>query len=228
MMGRVVTIRALGIQIRLSCLDEHHPLRRHMCPLQIEDIALSDILDLARFALRVLEHALDELRMRQRFPFLRVVVESGLNRLLDRCINLCRCNVAYPKRILGCFARVEWVMALARGCGPPLDQVRIDHQRSRRVEYRHGAIVDHHDVFALTVDRNNLIIYRMDLSLVANVGSQRSVARFHRLAAKQGAGRTRYDGLHSWRKQRVQQCVHRDAFSLWFRSRSRWTHKTST
>ncbi len=104
-----------------------------MGTLQVQNVPLSNILNLARFALRVLEHPLDELSLGQRCPLLRVVVESGQNRVLDRLVELRRCNIAYSKRILDCLARVEWVMALARGCGAPPDQVRLDHQRARRV-----------------------------------------------------------------------------------------------
>ncbi len=124
MMRCVVAIGALGLQVSLSRLDEHHSFRRHVGTLQVQHVPLANILNLARFALRVLKHSLDELSLGQRCPLLRVVVESRLNRVLDRLVELRRCYIAYSKRILGCLARVEWVMALARGCGATPDQVR--------------------------------------------------------------------------------------------------------
>ena len=115
MMSCVVAIGALGLQVSLIGLDEHHPFRSHVGTLQIQHVPLANIRRLARFAVRVLKHSFDELSLGQRCPLLRVVVESGLNRIGDRLIELRRCYIAYPKRILGCLARVEWVTALARG-----------------------------------------------------------------------------------------------------------------
>ena len=102
-------------RVSLRRLDEHHTFRRHVGTLQIQHAPLANIPNLARFAVRVLKHSFDELSLGQRCPLLRVVVESGLNRIGDRFIELRRCYIAYPKRILGCLARVEWVTALARG-----------------------------------------------------------------------------------------------------------------
>ena len=44
-----------------------------------------------------------------------VEAEQLGDRVLDRLVELRRCNIAYSKRILGCLARVEWVM---NGPGP--------------------------------------------------------------------------------------------------------------
>ena len=115
MMSCVVAIGALGLQVSLSRLDEQYPFRRDVGTLQVQHVPLANILNLAHFAVCVLKHSFDELSLGQRCPILRVVVESALNRIGDRLIELRRCYIAYPKQILGCLARVEWVTALPRG-----------------------------------------------------------------------------------------------------------------
>ncbi len=106
----------------------------------------------------------DHILIDQADPFPRMIIQFSLNRIKHSILDLLRRHRTHPKWIIGRLAWFNWSVHVQR-CGITINETCIHNQSARIEVYWHRPVIDHHDILALTIYRQSLVIGGLYLPL---------------------------------------------------------------
>jgi hypothetical protein len=91
---------------------------------------------------------------------MRKLSQTGFNRCTQPFLDIVGRDSAHLEGVSRSSMRVKWYISVRRA-HVAFNKPRMHHQRTRRQEHRKRPIMHHDSIFALAINRENLIVTRM-------------------------------------------------------------------